>query len=144
MLNKRLFKIGITYSIGVITGLAIAPYSHLEPHRATIKPKPAYTIAQLKSYTQMAYGKSDIKFECLDLLWTMESDWNYKSLGFMTTQGRALGIAQALPAKRMKSVGKDYKINPITQIKWGLLYVKDRYNNDACRALRHEFNYGWY
>jgi soluble lytic murein transglycosylase-like protein len=74
----------------------------------------------------------------------MESDWNYRSLGYATSKGRALGIAQALPASRMGSVSKNYKTDPLTQIKWGLGYIKMRYNNDSCRALRHEFNYGWY
>ena len=74
----------------------------------------------------------------------MESDWNYKSQGSLTYSGRALGIAQALPGSKMKVISNNYKTNPLTQIKWGLSYIKSRYNNNPCNALRHEFNEGWY
>lgn len=110
-----------------------------------VKHKPrTYTVDQLKGYAKKWLNKSDISFECLDLLWTMESDWNYKSQGYLTYSGRALGIAQALPATKMKSISNNYKTNPLTQIKWGLSYIKARYSNNPCSALRHEFNEGWY
>ena len=62
----------------------------------------------------------------------------------LVEQGRAVGIVQALPASKMKSAGADYLTNPYTQIKWGLKYIRTRYNNNACWALRHELNRGWY
>ena len=103
-----------------------------------------FVQSSIKTYAQALYGKDDIEFECLNLLWTIESHWNYKAIGVKTTQGKAYGIAQALPADKMAVVGNNYKTNPYTQIKWGLKYIKSRYNNDACSALRHEFRYGWY
>ena len=90
------------------------------------------------------YGKDEIKWKCLDTLWTIESHWNYEARGATTSRGRALGIAQALPASKMKVSGLDYKSNPMTQVKWGLKYLKSRYNNNACLALRHELDRGWY
>jgi len=104
----------------------------------------APTVDQLKTWTQARYGKDPILFECLDLLWTMESHWNYASRGAKTREGRAYGIPQALPASKMKLTGVDYLTNPYTQIKWGLRYIELRYNNNACWALRHELNKGWY
>jgi len=74
----------------------------------------------------------------------MESHWNYKAVGAKTRQGLAYGIPQALPAIKMKDSGADYLTNPYTQIKWGLRYIELRYNNNACWALRHELNKGWY
>jgi len=120
----------------------------LEGHSKPAKRQPIAvktpTIEQLKSWTQARYGKDAIQFECLDLLWTMESHWNYKAVGAKTKLGRAYGIVQALPATKMKSIGADYLTNPYTQIKWGLRYIELRYSNNACWALRHELNKGWY
>lgn len=139
--NITIICLGIAITIGLL-------YPTSTPHKETkvkIKHKhKTYTVLELKTYAQKLYARSDIQFECLDLLWTMESDWNYKSQGYLTYSGRALGIAQALPAEKMKSISNNYKTNPLTQIKWGLSYIKSRYNNDACSALRHEFNEGWY
>jgi len=44
----------------------------------------------------------------------------------------------------MAVIANDYMTNPYTQIKWGLKYLKSRYNNKACYALKHEFDKGWY
>ncbi len=45
----------------------------------------------------------------------------------------AHGIAQALPASKMDKVGTDWRTNPTTQIKWGLLYISERYDS-PCAA----------
>ena len=70
---------------------------------------------------------------CLNHLWDAESHWNYKS---RNRRSGATGIAQALPAEKMSTVANDWKINPVTQIKWGLGYVADRYGT-PCNALAH-------
>jgi soluble lytic murein transglycosylase-like protein len=70
----------------------------------------------------------------------MESHWNYKA----HNKGGAYGIAQALPASKMRVSGHDYLTNPYTQIRWGLRYIKTRYSNRACWALRSELVKGWY
>lgn len=140
---RRAKKIGATVASLTVVGLAIAPYAPTHKHitKPVVK---KITIEELKKYAQNAYSGDDIKFECLDLLWTMESHWNYKAIGDRTAQGYALGIAQALPASKMASIGKDYRTDPYTQIKWGLRYIQLRYDNNACWALKHEFNKGWY
>jgi len=97
------------------------------------------TVAQLQAYARTLYPLDEIQVSCLFTLWTMESHWNYRAKGGRTYNGRAYGIAQALPAKKMAVIGADYLTNPKTQIKWGLLYIKTRYNNRACWALKHEF-----
>ncbi|GID26723.1 hypothetical protein C8E87_2159 [Paractinoplanes brasiliensis] len=65
------------------------------------------------------------EFPCLDKLWKHESGWNYKA---ENKSSGAYGIPQALPGKKMASAGADWRTNPATQIKWGLGYVKGRYD----------------
>jgi len=103
--------------------------------------------ASPKSYAKRLYmqqGGNASQWACLDRLWTMESNWRVNAVGDKTTQGRAIGIAQALPADKMAQMGLDYKSNYQTQIRWGLLYIKLHWNNNACVALRHELRKGWY
>ena len=103
-----------------------------------------YPKVALVKFANELYGGDEIQQSCLNTLWTMESHWNYKAIGDRTAQGYALGIAQALPASKMASIGKDYRTDPYTQIKRGLRYIQLRYDNNACLALKHEFNKGWY
>jgi hypothetical protein len=71
----------------------------------------------------------------------MESHWNYRA---RNTDGGAYGIPQALPAKKMAIIGRDWRYNYQTQIRWGLMYVKYHWRNSACNALQHEKIYQWY
>ncbi|MFC7527916.1 transglycosylase SLT domain-containing protein [Actinoplanes sp. GCM10030250] len=80
------------------------------------------------------------QFPCLDKLWKKESGWNYKATN---RSSGAYGIPQALPGTKMASAGSDWKTNPATQIKWGLGYIKGRYNT-PCGAWSHSQNVGWY
>lgn len=120
--------------------LLIKPVSVL--HTKTIKH--SLSADEVRIRARVLYNQDEIKWKCLDTLWTMESHWDYRAKGLRTTQGSALGIPQALPAKKMKSVGTDYVTNPLTQVKWGLKYIRTRYANNACYALRHELVKGWY
>ncbi|MEV5710033.1 transglycosylase SLT domain-containing protein [Actinoallomurus sp. NPDC052274] len=80
------------------------------------------------------------QFTCLVKLWNRESNWNHKA---HNPWSGAYGIPQALPGKKMRSAGKDWKTNPATQIKWGLAYIKGRYTT-PCRAWSHMHRTGWY
>ncbi len=77
---------------------------------------------------------------CLDKLWTKESGWNPKASNSATG---AYGIPQALPGSKMASVGDDWETNPATQIKWGLGYVKGRYDT-PCGAWTFFQERGYY
>ncbi len=55
----------------------------------------------------------------------------------------AYGIPQALPGSKMGSVADDWKTNPATQIKWGLGYIKGRYDT-PCGAWQKSQSSGWY
>jgi uncharacterized protein YabE (DUF348 family) len=41
----------------------------------------------------------------------------------------AYGIPQSLPGSKMAEAGSDWETNPVTQIKWMLSYVKNRYGS---------------
>ena len=41
-------------------------------------------------------------------------------------------------------MGVDYKTNWQTQVRWGLLYIKLHWHNDACAALGNENRHGYY
>jgi len=71
------------------------------------------------------YGfSSNEQWNCLNLLWEGESAWNFKA---ENPSSGAYGIPQSLPARKMASAGADYRSNPVTQIKWGLGYIKQSY-----------------
>jgi len=89
----------------------------------------------------LSQGATLKQWTCLHVLWTRESHWNYKA---RNPHGGAYGIPQAYPASKLASAGKDWRTNPATQIRWGLKYIKHRYNNNACYALKHSFKRGWY
>ena len=98
----------------------------------------------IKTYTLKMYrfyGATDGQWKCLVTLWTRESHWNYKA---RNPHGGAYGIPQAYPAKKLALYGKDWKTNPAVQVLWGLRYIKQRYNNDACLALKHHNRRGFY
>jgi heat shock protein HslJ len=77
---------------------------------------------------------------CLDKLWTKESGWNEKAVN---SSSGAYGIPQANPGSKMGTVASDWQTNPATQIKWGLGYVKGRYDT-PCGAWSHSQTSGWY
>ena len=71
------------------------------------------------------YGfSSDRQWNCLNLLWEGESSWDYTA---ENSSSGAYGIPQSLPARKMATEGADYRTNPVTQIKWGLGYIKQSY-----------------
>ena len=71
------------------------------------------------------YGWSEDQYRCLNNLWTKESHWNYKAHNYSSG---AHGIPQALPASKMDLIADDWRTNPVTQIRWGLRYIEDRYD----------------
>ena len=77
------------------------------------------------------YGFSQSQWPCLDRLWIGESDWNYKA---ENSSSGAYGIPQSLPGRKMGTVASDWRTNPVTQIKWGLDYIKRSYGS-PCNAL---------
>jgi len=95
------------------------------------KSKGAQSVA--KQIVEEKYPKWDNKTQlaCLTKLWNSESHWNYQAHNY---RSGAHGIPQALPAIKMEIISTDWRTNPVTQIKWGLSYIKARYKT-PCAAL---------
>ena len=75
---------------------------------------------------------SNAQYNCLVNLWTGESDWRWWA---ENSSSGAYGIPQSLPARKMAQMGADYRTNPITQIKWGLWYIKMSYGTPLRRLV---------
>jgi len=86
------------------------------------------------------FGFGADQFGCLDSLWTRESGWNPHA---DNPSSSAYGIPQALPGSKMASAGADWATNPVTQITWGLGYIRDRYGS-PCGAWAHSQSTGFY
>jgi hypothetical protein len=86
------------------------------------------------------YGLSPAEFDCLDNIWTQESNWNVHA---DNPYSSAYGIPQALPGSKMASAGADWANSAETQIRWGLGYIKDRYGS-ACSAWSFKRAHGYY
>jgi hypothetical protein len=86
------------------------------------------------------YGWGEDQFGCLDSLWTRESNWNHRA---ENPSSGAFGIPQSLPGDKMASAGADWRTNPLTQIEWGLGYIRDVYGS-PCGAWGHSQSTGWY
>ncbi|HJV97888.1 MAG TPA: hypothetical protein VJ617_02145 [Arthrobacter sp.] len=95
----------------------------------------AYAAGQLANY-----GWSADQMQCLQTLWTKESDWTTTATN---ASSGAYGIVQSLPAEKMASAGADYLTNYRTQINWGLNYIKERYQS-PCGALNFHLSNNWY
>ena len=85
-------------------------------------------------------GWGTSQYTCLVSLWNRESQWNYQA---SNPSSGAYGIPQALPGSKMASAGSDWRTNPVTQIRWGLDYIADRYGT-PCGAWAHSQATGWY
>jgi hypothetical protein len=78
----------------------------------------------------LAKGWDLAQMACLDKLWTKESGWNEKA---RNRGSGAYGIPQSYPGNKMSSAGADWETNPVTQIKWGLGYIAQKYGT-PCKA----------
>jgi hypothetical protein len=86
------------------------------------------------------YGLDPAEFDCLDQLWISESDWNPHADNPSST---AYGIPQALLGGTHNNIPSDYMTNPVSQIRWGLWYVKNSYGT-ACNAWAFKQAHQWY
>lgn len=103
--------------------------------------------SRTRNYVSYAKFKlnDEEQFRCLDLLFEKESNWRTKKEPQYADNPRssAYGIPQALPGNKMSEAGDDWEHNPITQIKWGLKYIEERYET-PCKAWQHSQKKGWY
>jgi len=103
------------------------------------KPKPYVdSVANAKSYARNRLGAT--QYACLDDVFYYESKWNPLA---ENPRSGAYGIPQALPGEKMAAFGSNWRTSPLTQVKWGIWYVNDRYGS-ACAAWEHIEATGWY
>jgi len=95
-------------------------------------------VAQQIASAEFGWGAA--QFQCYDQIIMRESEWNPAATN---PSSGAYGIPQALPGSKMASAGSDWRTNPVTQIRWGLGYVKDRYGT-PCQAWAFKSSHGWY
>jgi hypothetical protein len=106
---------------------------------AAVRQAPSGTAQQIAVRMLAQYGWGG-QFSCLDSLWMRESGWNMYA---ENPSSGAYGIPQALPAWKMASAGSDWQSDAVTQISWGLGYIRAIYGS-PCGAWDHEEAVGWY
>jgi len=81
------------------------------------------------------------QWKCLDELWGhRESSWRY----WADNPGSdAYGIPQALPGDKMKSAGPRWWSSVLTQIKWGLKYIFDKFRSPCGAITFHNVNHAY-
>ena len=84
------------------------------------------------------FGFSQAQFSCLDALYISESDWRVDADNPTST---AYGIPQALMSAH--DLPPDYKTNPVTQVRWGLWYIRESYGT-PCAAWEFKQANNWY
>lgn len=111
-----------------------------KPPAAKPTPKPKYrdTVANARLYVKSRIGTT--QYNCIDYVWHRESSWN-PTAGNPTSG--AYGIPQAVPGSKMAAYGSNWRTSPLTQVKWGIWYVNNRYKS-ACGALAFWQANGWY
>lgn len=80
------------------------------------------TGTDAKSYAKSVLNDEG-QYNCLVQLWDHESGWRVDA---KNPSSGAYGIPQALPGSKMASAGADWKTNGVTQVKWGLSYIRSR------------------
>ena len=85
------------------------------------------------------FGFSESEFGCLDSLYVSESDWDVDA---DNPTSSAYGIPQALTGGT-HDLPADYKTNPVSQIRWGLGYIRDSYGT-PCSAWSFKQSNNWY
>lgn len=86
------------------------------------------------------FGFSESEFSCLDALYMSESGWNPHA---DNPTSSAYGIPQALTGGTHDDLPADYMTNPVSQIRWGLQYIKNSYGT-PCAAWEFKQSHQWY
>ena len=98
----------------------------------------ANELKDVNNYKLYAHSRViDFKqFICLERAWSIESNWNPKSVGNKSGKQKAYGIPQ-IKNDRVRA------LDPYSQIDYGLRYINHRYKGDPCLMLKHLMKHGW-
>lgn len=96
----------------------------------------------LKSYAKALLGKYgwSNQWDDFNALEMSEAGWNVHATN---PSSGAYGLAQALPASKYSSAGKDWKTSGETQLRWMMDYIKSRYGSPSAAWSFHQKN-NWY
>lgn len=94
----------------------------------------SYAKALLNKY---GWGNQWSDFNALEM---SEAGWNVHATN---PSSGAYGLAQALPASKYNSAGKDWKSSGETQLRWMMDYIKGRYGSPSKAWSFHQKN-NWY
>ena len=97
-------------------------------------------IIQYAHQLLSSYGWGENEWQYVVKIANHESGWNGNAVN---SSSGACGIPQALPCRKMKSAGKDYKTNYKTQVKWFYNYIIGRYKTPT-RAWAFWTKHHWY
>lgn len=127
----------------VATFLPAGPSATALPAPTSATPDPATpapyrdTVWNARTYVKNRIGAK--QYDCINAIWTAESKWNPRA----SNGNGAYGIPQAYPGSKMAAFGSNWRYSPLTQVKWGLWYVTNRYGS-ACAAFDFWQGSGWY
>ena len=119
----------------------------LDPDKKKARPEPRATAAEdlaqqdpreIARRLMPKYGFSSSEYSCLDALYVSESDWDMHA---DNPTSSAYGIPQALT--EMHELPADYATNPVSQIDWGLDYIRNSYGT-PCSAWEFKQANNWY
>ncbi len=117
--------------------LTVAPKATPAPAKKPAPAKYRDTVRNAKAYAKKQLGTK--QYGCVNIVWWHESKWDPRA----SNPSGAYGIPQAKPGINMRAFGSNWRYSPLTQVKWGLWYVKDRYGS-ACGAWAFWRQNGWY
>lgn len=113
---------------------------------ASVGGNPKATGSNAKGHLQ-AYAKALLakhgwgnQWESFNALEMSEAGWNVTATN---KSSGAYGLAQALPASKYSSAGKDWKTSGETQLRWMMDYIQDRYKSPNAAWSFHQKN-NWY
>lgn len=106
--------------------------------KTTPKPKYRDTVANARIYVRNRIGAK--QYNCINIVWYHESRWSWRA---QNPNSGAYGIPQAVPGNKMAAFGSNWRTSPLTQVKWGIWYVNNRYGS-ACGAYAFWSQHHWY
>lgn len=96
----------------------------------------------LQAYAKALLGKYgwSNQWSSFNALEMSEAGWNVRAIN---PSSGAYGLAQALPASKYSSAGKDWKSSGETQLRWMMDYIQERYKSPDAAWSFHQKN-NWY
>ena len=104
----------------------------------SIDPRDKNALKEIARGMAAEYGWTGSEFTCLDKIWEKESGWNPFAVN---AESGAYGIPQSWPAEKLATAGADWRTNPITQMTWGMNYIKAVYGKPCVAWNQHGGSY---